>query len=377
MKILIVASDPASGLLQYPVDLALCFEAKGHEVVVLSWTIKGQNPDLHQRILASRVQFLVEPSLKYSFGKLALITGFFAKPAHSFKRADLLLTFGPLSAWQARSYLKKGGISLSMIAAMGHDRTSHWKPVLGAMLLNNYTTHVGALCHLEIDRLTRLGVKPDKIVLVHNWIDLNRLAHQSKRLSDSTTDEFMLRLGLKGANKKFIVCLASFQPRKRQDLLIKAYATLTDRYTEYDLVLAGGGAEKSACEKLALDLGVEHRIHFVGLLVNDDAVSLLAASDIVVHCSNAETFGYSMVEPLYLEKATLVTKVGIAWEMQNADVAEVVEPDNLSELTAGLEKLLRGGPEIQQRITKARQFVIDNFEVTKIAQQILRLSISK
>jgi glycosyltransferase involved in cell wall biosynthesis len=84
-----------------------------------------------------------------------------------------------------------------------------------------------------------------------------------------------------------------------------------------------------------------------------------------------------MVEPLYLEKATLVTKVGIAWEMQNADVAEVVEPDNLSELTAGLEKLLQGGPEIQRRIAKARQFVIDNFEVTKIAQQILQLSISK
>jgi glycosyltransferase involved in cell wall biosynthesis len=377
MKIAIVVSDPTSGLLQYPVDLALCFEAQGHEVVVLSWTTKGQNPDLHQRILASRIQFLVESSLAYSFGKQALLKGFFAKASNSFKRADLLLTFGPLSAWQARSYLKKGGVSLSMIAAMGHDRTSRWKPVLGAILLNSYTTHVGALCNLEIDRLTRLGVKPDKIVLVHNWIDLNRLAHQAKRLSDSTTDEFLHRLGLKGANKKFIACLASFQPRKRQDLLIKAYAALADQYTEYDLVLAGSGAEQAACEKLALELGVEHRVHFVGLLVNDDAVSLLVASDIVVHCSNAETFGYSMVEPLYLEKATLVTKVGIAWEMQNADVAEVVAPDNLSELTAGLEKLLRRGPEIQQRITKARQFVIDNFEVTKIAQQILQLSGTK
>jgi glycosyltransferase involved in cell wall biosynthesis len=377
MKIVVVASDPTSGLLQYPVDLALCFEALGHEVVVLSWTTKGQNPDLHQRILASRIQFLVEPSLTYSFSMQALLTGFFSKASNRFKRADLLLTFGPLSAWQARSYLKKGGISLSMIAAMGHDRTSRWKPVLGAMLLNSYTTHVGALCYLEIDRLTKLGVKSDKIILVHNWIDLNRLAHQATRLSSSTTDEFMRALGLKGANRKFIACLASFQPRKRQDLLIKAFAALADRYTEYDLVLAGGGAEQTVCKKLALELGLERRIHFVGLLVNDDAVSLLAASDIVVHCSNAETFGYSMVEPLYLEKATLVTKVGIAWEMQSADVAEVVEPDNLSELTAGLEKLLRGGPEIQQRISKARQFVIDNFEVTKIALQILQLSVSK
>ena len=377
MKVAIVVSDPTSGLLQYPVDLALCFEELGHEVVVLSWTTKGQNPDLHQRILASRIQFLVEPSLAHSFGKQGLLTGFFAKASNRFKRADLLLTFGPLSAWQARSYLKRGGVSLSMIAAMGHDRTSRWKPVLGAMLLNSYTTHVGALCHLEIDRLTRLGVKPNKIVLVHNWIDLNRLAHQAKRLSESTADQFLHRLGLKGANKKFIACLASFQPRKRQDLLIKAYAALADRYTEYDLVLAGGGTEKISCEKLALELGVEHRIHFVGLLVNDDAIALLAASDIVVHCSNAETFGYSMVEPLYLEKATLVTKVGIAWEIQNADVAEVVAPDNLSELTVGLEKLLRGGPEIQRRIKKARQFVIDNFEVSKIAKQILQLSVNK
>jgi glycosyltransferase involved in cell wall biosynthesis len=271
MKIVVVASDPTSGLLQYPVDLALCFEAQGHEVVVLSWTIKGQNPDLHQRILASRIQFLLEPSLTHSFGKQALLTGLFAKPAKGFKPADLLLTFGPLSAWQARSYLKKGGISLSMIAAMGHDRTSRWKPVLGAMLLNSYTTHVGALCHLEIDRLTKLGVRPEKIILVHNWIDLNRLAHQAQRLNASTADEFLLRLGLKGVNKKLIACLASFQPRKRQDLLIRAYAALADQYTEYDLVLAGGGAEQTVCKNLASELGLEHKIHFVGLLVNDDA----------------------------------------------------------------------------------------------------------
>jgi glycosyltransferase involved in cell wall biosynthesis len=349
----------------------------GHSVHVLSWTTTGQNPDLYQRIETSGVVFHLESTLQYSFGFRALVHGLVTGKHSAQRQSDLLISFGPLSAWQTRRHLKTGGISLSMIAAMGHDRTSRWKPVLGAWLLNRCTTHVGALCHLEIGRLTHLGVKPSKIVLLHNWIDLTRLAQQAQRLNSSATANFLQRLGFNRSTGKIIACLASFQPRKRQDLLIRAYAALADEYTEYDLVLAGGGTEQGACQKLALELGLKHRIHFVGLLVNDDAVSLLAAADIVVHCSNAETFGYSMVEPLYLEKATLVTRVGIAWEMQNGDVAEVVEPDNLNELIRGLKKFLRGGPEIAQRTKKARQFVIDNFEVSKIAKQILQLSVSK
>jgi glycosyltransferase involved in cell wall biosynthesis len=372
MKIVVVVSDPTSGLLQYPVDLALCFEEQGHDVVVLSWTTKGQNPDLHQRLISSRIQFVMEPSLQHSFGNKAFLQGLFAKPRGMFTRADLLLTFGPLSAWQTRNYLKKQGVSLSMIAAMGHDRTSRWKPILGAMLLNFYTTHVGALCHLEKDRLNSLGVKSNKIILVHNWIDLTRLSHQAQRVNTSSKDEFFTQMRL-NTTKKIISCLASFQLRKRQDLLISAFSKLAEAYPDYDLVLAGGGAERPSCERLVSELGLTQRVFFVGHLVNDDAMSLLSASDIVVHCSNAETFGYSMVEPLYLEKVTLVTKVGIAWEMENADIAEVVTPDDLDALTKGLEKVILGGDIIEQRTARARKFVTDNFEVNKIAHQILSL----
>lgn len=373
MKILVVVSDPTSGLLQYPVDLALCFEALGHEVVVLSWTAKGQNPDLYDRIMSSRLIYMTEPSLQYSFGLNAFRKGLFSKVAPSFKPADLLLTFGPLTAWQARYYLKKSGVSLSMIAAMGHDRTSWWKPLLGAQLLNHYTTHVGALCHLEIERLSRLGVDSKKIVSIHNWIDLDRLSYQSKRLLAESKDDVFHKMGLQ-PTRKLVACLASFQPRKRQDMLIKAFYKLKDLYSDYDLVLAGGGAERNRCEQLVTELGMKGRVHFVGQLANDDAMSLLSVSDIVVHCSNAETFGYSMVEPLYLEKPTLVTKVGVAWEMQNADVAEVVPPDDLDALTAGLDKVMAGGHVIEQRVKKSRKFVVDNFEVNKIAKQILSLS---
>ena len=376
MKIVVVVSDPTSGLLQYPVDLALCFEALGHEVVVLSWTAKGQNPDLYDRIMSSGLTYMTEPSLQYSFGVKAFREGLFSRLTSSFKPADLLLTFGPLTAWQARHYLKKGGVSLSMIAAMGHDRTSWWKPLLGAQLLNLYTTHVGALCHLEIERLTRLGVNPKKIVLIHNWIDLDRLSYQSKRLLSESKDEVFQKIGLR-SSRKIISCLASFQPRKRQDMLIQAFSKLSQAYSDYDLVLAGGGAERERCGQLASALGLNDRVHFVGQLANDDAMSLLSVSDIVVHCSNAETFGYSMVEPLYLEKPTLVTKVGVAWEMQKSDVAEVVPPDDLDALTAGLDKVMAGGHTIEQRVKKSKNFVVDNFEVNKIARQILSLSTTR
>ena len=372
MKIVMVVSDPVSGLLQYPIDLAMCFQSLGHEVIVLSWTTKGQNPDLYDRIKASSLTYLVEKSLRYSFSLKALFYGLIARPPDDFELADILLTFGPLTAWQIRKYGKKNAVSLAMIAAMGHDRTSWWKPLLGAALLNRYTTHVGALCHLEIDRLKKLGVRPKQIVLVHNWIDLDRLQYQTARLSSRSKVIEMLRLP---EGKKLIACLASFQLRKRQDLLIKAFGQIAVHREDYDLVLAGGGDQRAACESLVQSLKLSNRVHFVGQLANDNAMSLLSVSDIVVHCSNAETFGYSMVEPLYLEKPTIVTNVGVAWEMQNADVAEIIAVDDLDELVVALAKVMKGEEVVARRVSRSRQFVIDNFEVTKIAKEILSLKV--
>jgi glycosyltransferase involved in cell wall biosynthesis len=68
-----------------------------------------------------------------------------------------------------------------------------------------------------------------------------------------------------------------------------------------------------------------------------------------------------------------VTKVGVAYEMANADVAEVVQPDDLDALSKALAKVLLGGEVIEQRKRRARQFVVDNFEVNKIVRQIVGL----
>ena len=102
-------------------------------------------------------------------------------------------------------------------------------------------------------------------------------------------------------------------------------------------------------------------------------MALLSFSDAVVHCSTAETFGYSMVEPLYFEKPTLVTNVAIGYEMKQANVAEVVSPDDEQALLAGLNNLLSGGEALNSRVARSRQFVKDNFHVVSIAKHILGL----
>ena len=80
-----------------------------------------------------------------------------------------------------------------------------------------------------------------------------------------------------------------------------------------------------------------------------------------------------MVEPLYFEKPTLVTNIAIGYEMKQADLAEVVASDDEQALLAGLKNLMSGGELINRRVARSRQFVIDNFEVTKIAMQMLGL----
>jgi hypothetical protein len=68
-----------------------------------------------------------------------------------------------------------------------------------------------------------------------------------------------------------------------------------------------------------------------------------------------------------------VTNIAIGYEMKQADVAEVVAADDEQALLAGLKNLMSGGELINRRVARSRQFVIDNFEVTKIATQMLGL----
>jgi len=365
-------SDPASGLLTHPVGLAIEMARQAHAVTALSWTgSRGQMTGLAGMLEQAGVGLSIAGCLARSGSVGAFVQtarqmpGRTAAPA-----ADLLVAFGPFAAWQARRIVAGTPRVATFVEAMGHDRRSRVKPWLGALLLNMFTDDVIALCRLESDRLRRLGVRPGKLHIVHNPIDV---AAVDRALAGLDRDLFLQSMGLP-PTRRYLACLASFLPRKRQDLLIEAFAEVAGRFAHHDLLLAGDGPEKQGCAALARRLGIGDRVAILNRLPSDDAIRLLACASAAVHCSNAETFGYSMIEPLLVGIPALVTRVGIGWELEQAGMADVVPPDDRQALVRGLGAVLARAGKPDLSASRARDFARGNFDVASITRQIVALA---
>lgn len=365
LRIVIIVSDPSSGLVYHPCRLAIAFARRGHEVHALKWGSKEQSPGLKEDLLKAGVTVHDQPSLS-RYGISALL-----RPSDELGKLFKVLspcivhTYGPVSAFQCRSARRAGSRIVTMIEAMGHSSNSLLKVMFGGWLLNRYCDQVLALCMMERNRLLSAGVLPGKLQIVHNHLDCDNMIQRSQEAGPRK--KVLRKLGL-SQDRRYIGCLASFQPRKRQDLLIQAFCALADEYTEWDLILAGDGEEKIACDRMVQNLGYSDRIHFTGWLPTVDAIGLLSALDVVAHCSNAETFGYSMIEPILLGKPTVVTKVAIGMELERDKQAIVVAPNSKGELVAGLRRAIEDKKFQDHAKSTGRQYIQRMFDVQEIAK---------
>lgn len=90
-----------------------------------------------------------------------------------------------------------------------------------------------------------------------------------------------------------VTMVAAFRKGKDQMTLIKAINLLP---SNYHLCLVGDGEQRAANEKFASELGIENRVHFLG--IRNDVVAILKASDVVVMSSEYEGLSLSSIEGL-------------------------------------------------------------------------------
>lgn len=88
-----------------------------------------------------------------------------------------------------------------------------------------------------------------------------------------------------------LLALGVATPVKNYDVLIRALPLLD---VDWRLRMAGGGWQEPELRALADALGVSDRIEWLGYVT--DSTELLSSSDLLVHPSASETFGYALLE---------------------------------------------------------------------------------
>jgi glycosyltransferase involved in cell wall biosynthesis len=155
----------------------------------------------------------------------------------------------------------------------------------------------GATCVLAVSdaerlQLRALGVDASIIRVVPNPIDLDEFSAPVSR------GNFRRRFTLPDASvAPMVMFLGKLTPRKRVDVLVRAFATIAR--PDAWLVIAGNDMGTGAATRsLVRSLGLEPRTVFTGLLRGEERLDALADADVVVYPSQEEVFGLVPLEAL-------------------------------------------------------------------------------
>jgi glycosyltransferase involved in cell wall biosynthesis len=125
----------------------------------------------------------------------------------------------------------------------------------------------------------------------------------------------------------------------------------------WHLVLGGQGPDEMRLRSVARDLGVEDRTHFTGEMESEQVGDLLAAMDIFLFPTEAETFGLAAVEAAQTGLPVVCNDIPVLREVMKTDLgpcalfADSNNPDSYAE---PIRKLLRDKTLVDQLTEASR-----------------------
>lgn len=138
--------------------------------------------------------------------------------------------------------------------------------------------------------------------------------------------------------KRFVLYLGRIHPKKGCDLLIEAFASVTAKFPDVDLVIVGpdSGIRDQLQERVKTHQ-LANRVHWPGLITGDAKWGAFYASEAFILPSHQENFGIAVAESLACSRPVLISDQVNIWPEIQQDGAGLVAPDTVE----GTQRLLR------------------------------------
>ena len=176
------------------------------------------------------------------------------------------------------------------------------------------------------DAEVRFGLDTKKAQVVHNAVDLDEAPAVHVQVP---FDRYVLGLGRMVHKKGF-------------DLLLRAFAEVDA--PDVGLVLAGSGPQQAELEQLAVDLGVDDRTCFTGVLGRPEVAWVMANAEIFVLPSRVEPFGIVALEAWRAGTPLIATRHGGPAEyVRDGTDGVLIDPEDTVASAAALGDLLSDG----------------------------------
>ena len=209
-------------------------------------------------------------------------------------------------------------------------------------------------------QLVSEGVAIEKVRVVYNGLDLNRMA---PLLSSRSETLAVLRLppDVTGADRKFVTIVANMRHEvKDHPMFLRAARRVLDAVPSAAFLLAGEGKLLGSIRALARDLGIADSTFF---LEGCEHVSdLLSISDVCVLSSKAEGFSNSILEYMAAARPVVATDVGGAKEaIVEGETGYLVKSGDENGMADRIIELLLNPARASSMGQKGRQVVEEKF----------------
>jgi glycosyltransferase involved in cell wall biosynthesis len=157
-------------------------------------------------------------------------------------------------------------------------------------------------------------------------------------------------------------------PEKKNDIVLRAFAELLKKVPDASLAFGGHGSFEGEMKKLAQELGVEDRVHFLGTLTKKEVAELYYASDVYAIASLSETQSMSLIQAF----ATGLPAVGVRWraipEYLSPERGFLFERNNIQEMAQHMEIVLTD-ESLRHKLGRNAASFAQRFSVEKVADE--------
>jgi glycosyltransferase involved in cell wall biosynthesis len=212
---------------------------------------------------------------------------------------------------------------------------------------------------MRLQLMDMYHIASNRISLIYNPIDIHRIIHLGKeQVHHAWFDEKI----------PIIIAIGRLVRQKGFSFLIKAIHLIISKGQSCRLVILGKGGEKEELKSLAIKLGIDDKVEFLGFQQNP--YKYLTRSTAFVLSSLYEGFPNVLLEALALGVPSVATScpTGPDEIITEGENGLLVQPSDEKALADAIKRLLDDA-ELRRRLGEAGKIRAEDFRVKKIVKQ--------